>query len=68
MGLGVIGFQAQRFLVLADRLVGLAFRVEGEAEAVVGIGVTRFEAKGLLVLADRLVELALLDRGRLPRL
>ena len=35
MGVGVIRFQADGFLVLADRLVGLAFLVEGGAEVVV---------------------------------
>ena len=35
MGVGVIRFQADGFLELADRLVGLAFLVEGDAEVVV---------------------------------
>ena len=35
VGLGVIRFQADGFLVLADRLVDLAFLVEGGAEVVV---------------------------------
>ena len=36
VGLGVIRFQADGFLVLADRLVDLAFLGEGGAEVVVG--------------------------------
>ena len=36
MGLGVIRFQAEGFLELADRLVDLAFLVEGDAEVVAG--------------------------------
>ena len=36
VGVGVIWFQADGFLELADRLVGLAFLVEGDAEVVVG--------------------------------
>ena len=50
MGLGVIRFQAEGFLVLADRLVDLAFLGEGDAEVVVGLGVIRFQAEGFLVI------------------
>ena len=63
MSLGVIRFQAEGFLELADRLVGLAFLAEGDAEVVVGLGVIRFQADGFLVLADRLVSLAFLAEG-----
>jgi len=45
---------------LADRLVDLAFLVEGGAEAVVGVGRNSVSADGFLVLADRLVNLAFL--------
>ena len=65
-GVHVIRFQMDGFLELADRLVGLAFLGEGDAEVVVGLGVTRLEAEGFLVLADRLVELTFLPRTR-PR-
>ena len=58
VGLGVIRFQAEGFLELADRLVDLAFLAEGDAEVVVGLGVIRFQADGFLELADRLVGLA----------
>ncbi len=37
MGVGVIRFQADGFLELADRLVDLAFLAEGNAEVVVGV-------------------------------
>ena len=63
MGLGVIRVQAEGCLVLADRLVALAFLVEGGAEVVVGVGVIRFQAEGFLELADRLVALAFLVEG-----
>ena len=67
MGLGVIRFQADGFLVLADGLVGLAFPGEGDAEVVVGLGVIRLQADGFLELADRLVGLAFPARA-VPRL
>ena len=60
---GVIRFEADGFLILADGLVGLAFLDEGDAEVVVGVGVIRFEADGFLVLADGLVDLAFLAEG-----
>jgi hypothetical protein len=60
MGQGIIRFQADGFLELADRVVDLAFPAEGGAEVVVGSGVIRFQADGLLVLTDRLVQLAFL--------
>ncbi len=64
MGLGVIRFEADGFLELADGLVDPALLEEGDAEVVVGVGVIRFEADGFLILADRLVGLALVERGR----
>ena len=63
MGLGVIGFQADGFLELADRLVDLAFHGQGGAEVVVGLGVIGFQADGFLELADRLVGLAFFEEG-----
>ncbi len=63
MGSDVIRLQVEDCLVLADRLVGLAFLVEDVAEVVVGVGVIRFHAEGCPVLADRLVGLAFLDEG-----
>ena len=42
VGVGVIRFQADSFLELADGLVDLAFPGEGEAEVAVGVGVIRF--------------------------
>ena len=67
VGLGVIRFQADGFLILADRLVSLAFLDEGGAEIVVGIGVIRLQADGFLELADRPVDLAILEEA-MPRL
>ena len=58
MGSGIIRFQVDRFLVLADRLIQLAFPHEGKAEIVVGRGVIRFQADGFLVFAHCLVNLA----------
>ena len=52
----MIRSQTDGFLELADRLVNLAFPVEGVAEVVVGVGEIGFQAKGFLVLADRLVD------------
>ena len=63
MGQGVIRFQADGFLVLADRLVGLALPAEGVAKVVVGVGKIGFQAEAFLVLADRLVNLAFLAEG-----
>ncbi len=64
MALGVIRFQAEGFLELADGLVELAFPAEDVAEAEVGLGVIRFQAEGFLELADGLVEFGLSGRGR----
>ena len=63
MRIGVIRFEADGFLKLADRLVNPAFLVEGDAKVVVGLGVIRFEAEGFLKLADGLVGPAFLDEG-----
>ncbi len=57
---GVIGFQADGFLIVSDGLVDLAFLVEGNAEVVVGHGVIGFQPDRFLELADRLVNLAFL--------
>jgi len=42
---GVIRFQTEGFLVLADRPVNLALLAEGATEVVVGVGVIRFQAR-----------------------
>ena len=47
-GLVEIRFEAEGILILADRLVDLAFLVESHAEVVVGIGVAGFQADGFL--------------------
>ncbi len=47
MGVGVIRFQADGFLELADRLSGLAFLTEGQAEAVVRDVIILCDFKGM---------------------
>src|SRR5208282_5555910 len=63
VGRGVIGFQADGILELADRLVDSAFLVEGGAEVVVSLGLIRFQADRFLELADGLVDSAFLAEG-----
>jgi len=63
MGLGVIRFEANGFLKLADRVVGLEFVEEGSAEIVVGLSVIRFEADGFLKLAGCLASLAFFEEN-----
>lgn len=63
MGLGVIGFQADGLLKLANGLIGLALLHEGVAEVVVEDGVIGVESNGFPVLADGLVNLAFLEKG-----
>src|ERR1035438_4956583 len=62
-GLGVIRFQAERFLELTDRLVNSVLSGEGNAEVAVGLGVIRFQPNGLLELAGGLGPLGLLVPG-----
>jgi len=57
---GVIGFEADGFLELTDRLIHLAYLAQNNAKAVVRHGVIRFEADGFLELGNRLVNLAFL--------
>src|ERR1039458_4062619 len=64
-GLGVIRFQAERFLELTNRLVNSVLSGEGNAEVAVGLGVIRLPAEGFLELADGLVHLAFLGQ-RIP--
>jgi len=45
---GIIRFETDGFLKLADRLVGLALVEEDNAEVVVGFGVIRVEADGFV--------------------
>ena len=64
MGLGVIRFQADGFLELADRLVHFGLSCRGRCRGCCGrSSVIRFQAEGFLVLADRLVDLAFLVEG-----
>ena len=57
---GVTRVEADGLLVLADRLVGLAFLAVDGAEVVVGVGIIRFEADGFLVMTDSLIQLTFL--------
>ena len=62
MRFGVAGFQSDRLPILVDRLVGLSFPGQREAEVEMGFRVAGVQLQGLLKLADGLVELLLLGQ------
>ena len=67
MGVGVIRFQAEGFLVLADRFVDLAFLAEGNAEVIVRVVIVRRDFERMPEQGFRVLPIAnLLPRQRQP--
>ena len=55
IGSGKIGFQFDRLIVVANRLVVLLRFIVGGAAIVVGCGIIGFQSDRLIVFADRFV-------------
>ena len=68
VGESIIGFQADGFLELADRLVHLAFPGKGDTKVAVDLGVIGFQADDFPELPDRLVDLACVQEGVAERI
>ena len=62
MGVSVVRFQADGFLILADRLLYLAFLVEGFAEGLVGLREPGLNLHHFLKVGNRLIELPTLTK------